>query len=85
MHEYHLVKSVIKTIEAKTAQLNTIKKISLIKITLGDLKMVTREHFTETFKEVARGTICEGAALDITQVPGDVLIVENIEGEFKKD
>jgi Zn finger protein HypA/HybF involved in hydrogenase expression len=84
MHEYHLVKSVIKTIEAKTTQLNTIKKITLIKITLGDLKMVTKEHFIETFGEVSRGTICEGARLDITQVPGDVLVVENIEGEYKE-
>ena len=84
MHEYHLVKSVIKTIEAKTAQLKNIKKIALIKITLGDLKMVTKEHFTETFKEVSRGTLCEGAALDITLVSGDVLVVENIEGEFKE-
>ena len=84
MHEYHLVKSVIKTIEAKTAQLNDIKKVTLIKITLGDLKMVTKEHFAETFKEVSRGTICEGAALDIKEVRGDVFVVENIEGEYKE-
>jgi len=84
MHEYHLVKPLISTIEAKVKTLPGIKKISRITITLGMLKMVTKEHFAETFKELSKGTVCEGAALDIKEVPGDVLVVENIEGEFEE-
>ncbi|MDD5195088.1 MAG: hydrogenase maturation nickel metallochaperone HypA [Candidatus Omnitrophica bacterium] len=82
MHEYHLVKAVIKTIEEKTAHLKNIRKIAVIHLVLGDMKMVTKEHFRETFKEVSRGTICEGAQLRIKEVRGDILVVENIEGEF---
>ncbi|MBU2103365.1 MAG: hydrogenase maturation nickel metallochaperone HypA [Candidatus Omnitrophota bacterium] len=82
MHDYHLVKSVIKSIEEKTSKLEKIKRVTRIRLTLGSLKMVTKEHFTQTFKEVSRGTLCEGARLAITEVPGDVLIVDNIEGEF---
>jgi Zn finger protein HypA/HybF involved in hydrogenase expression len=84
MHEYHLIKPLISTIEAKVKTLPAIKKVTRIKVTLGMLKMVTKEHFTETFKELSKGSICEGAALEITEVPGDVLVVENIEGEFEE-
>jgi len=85
MHEYHLVKSLVKSIFEKTSSLKNFKKVTLIKLQLGDLKMVSRESFTETFKEVSRGTICEGATLEIKEVKGDVLLVESIEGEFEKD
>jgi hydrogenase nickel incorporation protein HypA/HybF len=84
MHEYHLIKPLIDTIEAKVKTLPDIKKVTRIEITLGMLKMVTKEHFTEHFKEQSKGTICEGAELDIKEVPGDTLVVENIEGEFKE-
>jgi len=82
MHEYHLAQSVLKTIQAKVAAMPDIKKITAIKLKLGNLKMVSKETFSETFKEVARKTICEGAKLDIEEVMGDTLIVENIEGEY---
>jgi Zn finger protein HypA/HybF involved in hydrogenase expression len=61
-----------------------IKKVTLIKIKLGNLKMVSKETFSETFRGMAKGTICEKASLDIEEVPGDILLVEHIEGEFAK-
>ncbi|MDP2924232.1 MAG: hydrogenase maturation nickel metallochaperone HypA [Candidatus Omnitrophota bacterium] len=84
MHEYHLVQSVLKTILAKTSGMPDIKKITAIKLKLGNLKMVSKETFGETFKEISKDTICEGAGLDIEEVMGDVMVVENIEGEYKK-
>jgi len=81
MHEYHLIQSVLKTIASKTAGMPGIKKISSIRLTLGQLKMVSKESFSEIFKELSKGTACEGAALDITEVPGDVLVIEDIEAE----
>ena len=84
MHEYHLVQSVLKTIKAKLSTMPDVKKVTLIKLKLGNLKMVSKETFSETFKEVSRGTICENAKLDIDEVMGDALIVENIEGEYKE-
>jgi Zn finger protein HypA/HybF involved in hydrogenase expression len=84
MHEYHLAQSVLKTIQAKVATMPDIKKVTLIRLKLGNLKMVSKETFSETFKEVAHKTICAGAKLDIEEVMGDVLVVEHIEGELEK-
>lgn len=82
MHEYHLAESVLKSIQEKTKNMAGIKSITLIRLTIGDLKMVSKETFSETFKQVAHGTICENAKLDIEEVMGDVLVVKDIEGEF---
>ena len=83
MHEYHLVESVLKSILEKTKNIKNIKHITLISLKIGNLKMVSKETFSETFKEVSRGTICEGAKLDIKEVMGDTMVVENIEGEYE--
>jgi Zn finger protein HypA/HybF involved in hydrogenase expression len=83
MHEYHLAQSVLKTILAKISNTPNIKKITLITLKLGNLKMVSKETFAETFKELSQGTICQGAKLEITEVMGDALVVENIEGEYE--
>jgi len=82
MHEYHLAESVLKSILEKTKNMPGIKGITLIRLKIGDLKMVSKETFSETFKQVAKGTLCEGAKLDIEEVMGDVLVVKDIEGEF---
>jgi len=82
MHEYHLAESVLKSILEKTKNMPGIKGITLIRLKIGDLKMVSKETFSETFKQVAKGTLCEGARLDIEEVMGDVLVVKDIEGEF---
>jgi Zn finger protein HypA/HybF involved in hydrogenase expression len=59
-----------------------IKSITFIRLKIGNLKMVSKETFSETFKQVAKGTLCENAKLDIEEVMGDVLVVKDIEGEF---
>jgi Zn finger protein HypA/HybF involved in hydrogenase expression len=63
--------------------MDKLKKVTSIKLKLGDLKMVTKESFTEAFKELSKGTICEKAKLDIKETSGDILVVEKIEGEFR--
>ena len=83
MHEYHLVESVLKSIMAKTKDMPNIKKITSIRLTLGNLKMVSKETFSETFKLAAAKTICADARLDITEVMGDTLVIEDIEGEYE--
>jgi Zn finger protein HypA/HybF involved in hydrogenase expression len=84
MHEYHLIKPLVHTIEEKVKSLPKLKRVTRISVKLGILKMVTKEHFSETFKELSKGSICEGAQLDIEEVPGDILFVENVEGEFEE-
>jgi Zn finger protein HypA/HybF involved in hydrogenase expression len=82
MHEYHLAESVLKSILEKTKGMTDIKRITRIHLKIGNLKMVSKETFSETFKQVALGTICEYAKLEIKEVMGDVLVVEDIEGEY---
>ncbi|MFA6281433.1 MAG: hydrogenase/urease maturation nickel metallochaperone HypA [Candidatus Omnitrophota bacterium] len=82
MHEYHLAESVLKSILVKTKEMPNIKKITSIRLTLGNLKMVSKETFSETFKQVAAKSICADAKLDITEVMGDTLVIEDIEGEY---
>ena len=84
MHEYHLAESVLKSILEKTKHMSGIKSITLIRLKIGNLKMVSKETFSETFKQVSNGTICANAKLDIEEVMGDTLIVENIEGEYSE-
>lgn len=84
MHEYHLAESVLKSILTKTKDMSGIKSIMLIRLKIGNLKMVSKETFSETFKQVAGGTICANAKLDITEVMGDTLVVEDIEGEYEE-
>ncbi|HIE36042.1 MAG TPA: hydrogenase maturation nickel metallochaperone HypA [Candidatus Omnitrophica bacterium] len=85
MHEYHLVKSVIKSILEKTAAFKNLKKITYIKLKLGNLKMVSKEGFQKIFKELSRDTLCEQAVVDIEEVEGDILLVENIEADFEEN
>jgi Zn finger protein HypA/HybF involved in hydrogenase expression len=85
MHEYHLVKSVIKSILEKTATFKNLKKITYIKLKLGNLKMVSKESFQKVFKELSRDTLCEQAVVDIEEVEGDILLVENIEADFEEN
>jgi len=83
MHEYHLADSVLKSILEKTKDMPNIKKITSIRLKLGNLKMVSKETFSETFKLVAAKTICADAKLDIKEVMGDILLIEDIEGEYE--
>jgi len=82
MHEYHLAESVLKSILAKTKEMPNIKKITSIRLKLGNLKMVSKETFSETFKLVAEKSICADAKLDIEEVMGDTFLIEDIEGEY---
>ncbi|MFA5337592.1 MAG: hydrogenase/urease maturation nickel metallochaperone HypA [Candidatus Omnitrophota bacterium] len=82
MHEYHLAESVLKSILEKTKDMSGIKSITLIRLKIGNLKMVSKETFSETFKQVASATICANAKLDIEEVMGDVLVVKDVEGEY---
>ena len=83
MHEYHLIKALIDSILKKTAEMDNLERLTKIKVKLGDLKMVGRESFLKTFKELSAGTICDGATIDLEEVKGDTLLVEAIEGDFK--
>jgi Zn finger protein HypA/HybF involved in hydrogenase expression len=82
MHEYHLVKSLLDSILEKVSSIKDLKKVTYIKLKIGNLKMINKDNFSEMFKKISSSTLCEEAKLDIEEVEGDIFLVEKIEGEF---
>ena len=74
MHETHLIEPIIKGI-SEHATREGAKKVTNVKIKVGDLNCVKEESFKETFKILAKGTILEGAEVEIIIFPGTVVQV----------
>lgn len=64
MHEFHLMADLMKKIE-KVAADNDAGKVTRVGVWLGALSHITPEHFREHFVDGARGTIAEGAELEV--------------------
>lgn len=69
MHETHLIKPVIEGIE-KHAKEEGAKKVTKINLKVGTLTCVKEDSFKETFGVLAKGTMLEGAKLEIIFFPG---------------
>lgn len=64
MHESSLMKGLMRKIMAE-AELHRAKRVASVGVVLGALSNITPAHFSEHFDEAARGTIVEGAILQI--------------------
>lgn len=64
MHEYHLMADLMKKIEAVAAK-QRAKKVVALKVWLGALSHFSKEHFQEHFDQASKGTLAEGARLEI--------------------
>jgi hydrogenase nickel incorporation protein HypA/HybF len=60
MHELALAAAVIDTAERHAGG----RRIMLVRLRLGELRQVVPDSLTFYFEHVARGTLCEGAALE---------------------
>ncbi len=69
MHEMALMESVIE-IACDTARRNEAKAIRAIRLSVGALSHVDPEALRFCADAVSRGTLAEGARLDIDTVPG---------------
>jgi len=69
MHETHLIKPVIDGI-SKHATEEGAKSVTLVKLKVGSVIGSTEESLKETFSVLSKGTILEGAELEITFFPG---------------
>lgn len=67
MHEHSLIADLLKKIEI-IANDNGSNRVIAVKVKLGALSHITPEHFTEHFIEETKGTLAEGARLDIEQM-----------------
>lgn len=69
MHETHLIEPIIKGI-SEHAKKESGNKVTKVKLKIGQLLGVKEDSFGETFKVLAKGTILEGAELELTFFPG---------------
>ena len=66
MHESRLVTDILSTVES-VAQANNADQVEVIRIEIGALSHVTPDGFSGHFDLVSRGTVADGARLDITK------------------
>lgn len=73
MHELHLMRQVVKTVEAEWDGTKSAK-LSVVRLKVSALShLLTHDQATlqTTFRLAARGTRAEGATLEIIAVPGN--------------
>ena len=80
MHELGIVESVLKSATAKARE-SGAKKVTAIRLRVGDMEMLTPEALQESFGLAAAGTLAEGAKLHVEIIPGHEVIVDEIEIE----
>jgi hydrogenase nickel incorporation protein HypA/HybF len=66
MHEFSLIASLLNKIEA-IAREQQATKVTGVRVRLGALAHISADHLREHFEQGARGTIAEGARLDIIE------------------
>jgi hydrogenase nickel incorporation protein HypA/HybF len=66
MHESRLVTDILSTVES-VAEANNADHVEVIRIEIGALSHVTSDGFSGHFDLVSRGTVADGARLDITK------------------
>lgn len=64
MHETGIVRDLVRRLE-RAAREAGAERVSGVAVWLGALSQFSPAHFREHFEEEARGTLAEGAALDI--------------------
>jgi hydrogenase nickel incorporation protein HypA/HybF len=69
MHETHLIQPIIKGV-SEHAKEEGAKRVSKLRLKVGELTCVKKDSFLQTFKVLAKGTVLEKAELEITFFPG---------------
>ncbi|WP_018948263.1 hydrogenase maturation nickel metallochaperone HypA [Thioalkalivibrio sp. ALMg11] len=64
MHEFSLMADLMRKIE-QVAVDNNAERVTRVRVWLGALAHITPEHFREHFEDGTRGTVAEGAELEV--------------------
>ncbi|WP_018863238.1 MULTISPECIES: hydrogenase maturation nickel metallochaperone HypA [unclassified Thioalkalivibrio] len=64
MHEFSLMADLMRKIEQVAAD-NNAERVTRVRVWLGALSHITPEHFREHFEDGTRGTLAEGAELEV--------------------
>ena len=84
MHEFSLVKDLIHKITTIAHEQHASKVLS-VTVKIGALSHISHDHFRDHFVYASRGTISEGARLniefmtDVTDPQSQEVLIENIE------
>lgn len=82
MHELSLTEKFLKLV-LDTAQQHKARKVTRIKLEIGDLSGIVAEAVTAYFELLARDTIAAGAKLQFRRIPAG-LYCPNCQQEFTK-
>lgn len=74
MHETHLIEPIIKGISEHAKQEGG-KRVTSVTIKVGVLTGVKEESFKETFAMLTKGTLLEGAKIELVFFPGTIIQV----------
>ncbi len=66
MHEFSLLKDIMEKLTQISEQ-EEGARIAVVRITIGALAHISPAHFQEHFEHAARGTVAQGAILDIQE------------------
>lgn len=75
MHEVALAESIVQLVE-DAVRAEGCSKVGVIRLEIGRLSCVEPEALRFCFNAVARGTMAEGACLDVIPVPGQGACLE---------
>ena len=64
MHEMSLIHDLMRKIETIARDQNAVKVVG-VKVRLGALAHISADHFREHFEEESKGTIADGAQLEV--------------------
>jgi hydrogenase nickel incorporation protein HypA/HybF len=66
MHEFSLLANLLNKIE-DTAQREKATRVVSVSVKIGAMAHISASHFREHFEHAVRGTLCEGAELNIEE------------------
>jgi len=78
MHEAGIVKGILEKVITE-AQSRQAKKILKIKLKIGYLEMLSREHLQHHFSFLSKGSIAEDAVIEVEEFSGSGITIEKIE------
>lgn len=81
MHDFRIAEAILEGVLRKAKEHNA-RRISRIQLKVGILKMVTPLSLQNAFDMVSSGTVANQAKLDVEEIPGDELVISNVEVEI---
>jgi hydrogenase nickel incorporation protein HypA/HybF len=75
MHEVSLGEAILDAVERRAAG----RKVRRVKVRVGTMHAVVGPALDQGWELVSEGSVAEGSALDVVQVDGEELVLEELE------